>query len=292
MNLVLTRNMTIGEIKDLIKNLDKQEIFNYWGYKRDVVIGEKEKLVSYNLFLALYDLYPDKCLDLVEKRIFKEIGYWKDIYLIWGLINKLPLDDREKYKKYNNLIKQFRQSIIDQRLEDLKTLNNFIRPNNLSNIDNKQLREYMESCVDKPDISNLGKYCVREKSKLNNSLYWYIKIGRMYKKESHVSYICRGSLKIKTSDGIKQYPEDKPIPPIIKKTYRELNSKLNIALEVPEVMLCQGNIDLLKDKYLPREFTIRNRKCLEKNNLEINLNRNCNYFNFNFFYQKKSMLFL
>ena len=88
-NLVLTRSTKINEIKDQIKNLDKEKIFNYWCYNRDVVNGKKEKLVSYNLFLALYELYPDDCLKLVEKRIFKEIGYWKDIYLIWGIINKM-----------------------------------------------------------------------------------------------------------------------------------------------------------------------------------------------------------
>ena len=264
MNLLLTREMTISEIKDKIKNLDKQEIFKYWLNKRDVVNGEKEKLVSYNLFLALYDLYPEKCLELVKKRIFKEIGYWKDIYLIWGLINKLPLSDRDRYNKYNNLIKQFRKSIIDQRLEDLKTLKNFISPKTLNSISNQELREFMESCEDKPEISNLGKYCIREKSKLNNSLYWYVKIGRKYNKESNVSYICRGSLKIKGDNGIIDYPKNKDIPPVIKKTYRELNSKLNIALEVPEVILCEGNSELLLNKKLPYEFSIRNKKCLEK----------------------------
>ena len=35
-----------------------------------------------------------------------------------------PLNDRERYKKYNTLIEYFRKSIIDQRLEDLKILNN------------------------------------------------------------------------------------------------------------------------------------------------------------------------
>ena len=262
MNLLLTREMTISEIKDKIKNLEKREIFNYWMNKRDVVNGEKEKLVSYNLFLALYELYPDKCLELVEKRIFKEIGYWKDIYLIWGIINSLELSDRERYKKYNTLIKQFRKSIIDQRLEDLKILNNFVKPYTLSSITNLTLRELMDSSHDKPDISNLGKYCIREKSKLNNSLYWYVKIGRMYKKESNVSYICRGSLRVKSDNGIVDYPIDKDIPPVIKKTYRELNSKLNIALEVPEVILCEGNSELLLNKKLPYEFTIRNKKCL------------------------------
>ena len=264
MNLLLTREMNISEIKDKIKNIDRQGIFNYWMNKRDVVNGEKEKLVSYNLFLALYELYPEKCIELVEKRIFKEIGYWKDIYLIWGIINDLPLNDRDRYIKYNSLIKQFRKSIIEQRLEDLRTLNQFIKPNTLSNITNITLRELMESSDDSPDISNLGKYCIREKSKLNNKLYWYVKVGRKYKKESNVSYICRGSLKVKSEEGIIDYPKDKDIPPVIKKTYRELNSKLNVALEVPEVMLCEGNPRLLLNKNLPYEFSIRNKKCLEK----------------------------
>ena len=178
--------------------------------------------------------------------------------------NKMNLTDRERYKKYNKLIKQFRQSIIDQRLEDLKTLNNFIKPNNLNNITNEMLRSYIESSEDRPNISYLGKYCIREKSKLNNGLFWYVKIGRIYKRESNVSYICRGSLKIKGIDGIRDYPKEKTIPPVIKKTYRELNSKLNIALEVPEVILCEGNIDGLKSVKLPSEFILRHQHLLTK----------------------------
>ena len=102
-DLVINEDTTINLLKSKIRNIDKLEIFNYFSYLRDVKYGLKQKISSYKLFLALYDLYPDDCIKLVENRIFKNIGYWKDIYLIWGMINKMNLTDRERYKIFKYL---------------------------------------------------------------------------------------------------------------------------------------------------------------------------------------------
>ena len=107
------------------------DIFKIWIYKRHVREGSKEKLLSYNYFLEMYDLFPDACIEIVKERIFGEIGYWKDLFLIWGLINKIEIDDNERYVKYNRLIEAFRKSILDQRLEDLRKLNKCVVPNKL-----------------------------------------------------------------------------------------------------------------------------------------------------------------
>ena len=265
-DLVINEDTTINLLKSKIRNIDKLEIFNYFSYLRDVKYGLKQKISSYKLFLALYDLYPDDCIKLVENRIFKNIGYWKDIYLIWDLINNLNLRKHIKYKKYNKLIECFRKTIIEQRNEDLKLIQNLIRPLNLLNIDKETLRELL---IDK-DLSNvsyIGKYCVREKSKLNRTLYWYLSINNKLIEENHVSYLIRGNLK----QIIIPFKNKSIDFPFCKKQYRDLNAKLNIALMVPENLMCEKRLDLLKTSQMPIEFMIRNKKYLERQNLPLNL---------------------
>ena len=82
---------------------------SYFFYLRDARNGKGEKLISYRYFLALYELYPNECFNLVKSNIFKTAGYWKDIYLIWGEINKLNISENLRYKKYNRLICEFRK---------------------------------------------------------------------------------------------------------------------------------------------------------------------------------------
>ena len=272
-DLVINEHTNINLLKSKIKNFDKLEIFNYWCYLRDVRYGLKRKKNSYKLFLALYDLYPEDCISLVENRIFKDIGYWKDIYLIWDLINNLNLRKHIKYKKYNKLIESFRNSIIEQRNEDLQLLRNSIKPFNLLDIDKETLRELL---IDK-DLSNLsyiGKYCIREKSKLNKKLYWYLNINDKLIEEDHVSYLIRGNLKqiiIPFNNKNNDYPLEKNVPPFCKKQYRDLNAKLNIALMVPENLMCEKRVDILKTSQLPIEFMIRNKRYLERQNVSLTL---------------------
>ena len=54
------------------------------------------------------------------------------------------------------------------------------------------------------------------------------------KKEYHVSYLIRHSLKLKNpdTDELLDYPYDTKVPNNTKKIYRILNAKLNIALNI------------------------------------------------------------
>ena len=253
------------------------DIFKIWLYKRHVKEGEKEKLLSYRYFLELYNLFPNTCINIVESRLFGTIGYWKDMFLIWGLINNMKLSDSDKYNKYDTLINAFRTTILTQRLEDLRELNTILKPQKICHYSNDGLREKLKN-IKHLDISYVGKYCIREKSPFNTALYWYIPSNNGLLKQSHVSYMIRGSLRIRNNNGtIVDYPYNKPVPSTIKKTYRQLNSKLNVALNVPETMLCSKKYELLDPDTFPYLFKQRNKKVLIKNNLYKESNKVTDY---------------
>lgn len=238
--------------------LEFHSMFKLWLNTRNKA---KQKLDSYNLFLELYNLFPETCIELVKSHLLIDIGYWKDIYLIWELINNLNMSIETKYAKYNKLIEAFTHTILNQRTEDLRKLNDTINPYRLNNITNDKLRQIIN---DKPiELSYIGKYLIREKSSFNKKAHWYIKNNDTFLEQNHISYILRNTIKIKNNNGeICDYPQDKPIPLTVKKNYRELNAKLNIALNVPEVLMCSNKFNLIDPSKLPYKFRINNEKAL------------------------------
>jgi hypothetical protein len=290
----LTKNSSNELISELIKKMideiggnnpyQLKDIFKIWLYKRHVREGAQEKLLSYKYFLELYELFPETCIKMVN--LFKEIGYWKDIFLIWEIINNMKISDNVRYNKYNKLIESFRDCILNQRKLDLRKLKSHIYPNNLGDVDNDILREILKK--EELHISYVGKYCIREKSTLNKKLFWYIKNDNILIKQSHVSYMIRGSLKIKGPNGDCEYPSNKSVPLKTKKMYRELNAKLNIVLNTPELLMCSKQFNLIEPNELPYLFKKKNLLALmnENNNKEtlseerINLrNRMSEYIN-------------
>jgi hypothetical protein len=275
-------NIMINEAKMQPNKINQKQalldIFKIWFYKRHVREGSKEKLLSYKYFLVLYDIFPDACIEIVKERIFGEIGYWKDLFLIWGLINKMEIDDNERYVKYNRLIEAFRTSILDQRLEDLRQLNKCVSPKKLGDFSNDDLREFLNN-INKPKLSYVGKYCIREKSVFNKCLFWYVKPGTELIKQNHISYMMRGSLRMVINNELCEFPFDKQVPSATKKTYRKLNAKLNVALDVPEMLMCNKQFELLDPLKFPYLFRKRNENALLKNNI-LKINRKDSGFNY------------
>jgi hypothetical protein len=273
-----------------------KDIFKLWLYKRHVREGGQEKLLSYKYFLELYELFPETCIKMVH--LFKEIGYWKDIFLIWEIINEMKISDELRYNKYNKLIESFRDCILSQRKLDLRMLKSHIYPNNLGDLDNDMLRTILKSKEDL-NISWVGKYCIREKSTLNKKLYWFIKNDESLIKQTHVSYMIRGSLKIKGPNGDCEYPYNKSVPLKTKKMYRELNAKLNVALNIPELLMCSKQFNLIEPNELPYLFKKKNLLALmnENNNKDslsnerIHLrNRMMEYINNNVFIDIRNII--
>lgn len=247
------------------------DLFNILVYLR---LNLREKKKSYDYFLKLYDDYPEICIMIIKNRIFKDIGYWKDLYLIWGIINDKKMSDRERYNRYNKLIEEIRASIIKQRLEDLNKINEYLKPKGIINMTKNDIYNYVkENNEFKPDISNICKYCIREKSTMNKKLFWYI--DDSLKREQNINYMIRGTLKLKNkNDNFEDYPKDKGVPSGAKEIYRKLNAKVGVFLNIPEMLICSKDIDRLRDINLTKEFKIRNKEFLKKNNIESQININ------------------
>ena len=250
------------------------DIFRIWVHKRHAREGEKEKILSYRYFLELFEFFPETCITLARSTLFGEIGYWKDYYLIWRLINEKELADIDRYNKYNKLICGFRHSILTQRQTDLCKLKEYVGARKLASINNTDLEQVLkdkskEEGVEKLTLSYVGKYCVREKSSMNKELYWYVDDNGTIKRESHVSFMIRGSLKIREGDGYIRYPGSKSVPFDAKKTYRNMNAKLNIFLNVPECFMCADRFGEMVPETFPSVFMKKNTKGLLNEKLKV-----------------------
>ena len=254
-------------------------MFKLWMNTRN---KEKQKLNSYKLFLDLYNLFPETCIELVSSHLLIDIGYWKDIYLIWELINNLNMTIENKYNKYNKLIEAFCQTILNQRTEDLRKLNKCVSPKKLGDFSNDDLREFLKINNPMFSLSYVGKYCIREKSVFNKCLFWYVKTDTELIKQSNISYMMRGSLRIiNDKNELCEFPFDKQVPSATKKTYRKLNAKLNVALDVPEMLMCNKQFELLDPLTFPYLFRTRNEKTLLKNNI-LKIERKDSDYNYSF----------
>ena len=242
------------------------DIFRLWVHKRHPRSGEKEKLLGRQMFLSLYDHFPETCIALVNARIFADVAYWKDCLLIWGMILDMPLANKEKFAKYNPLIEAFRESMMNQRTEDLKALDTFVSPKRIRDIPKADLVALLATPGAKiPTLTWIGKYCVRESSAENKRLYWWIQdheSGRLLQ-QSHVSYMLRASLKRRVSPGqYESWGARESVPYGAKESWRKLNAKLDEALGVPEVKATLDRLDEIDPSKLPGEFTKRNIKFL------------------------------
>ena len=263
-----------GFIRGADKGQYIADVFKLWAHKRHAREGEKEKLLAYRYFLVLYDHYPKTCINIVNERLFGEIGYWKDHLLIWGLIMDMDMTDHARYVKFNPLIEAFRDTYLAQRADDLKTLDAFVTPHSVRNITTEKLESLLKSCSGKalPKLTFVGKYCVRERTTENKHLYWFVKSSDgSLKKQSHVAYMIRGSLKIRNraNGTYEQFPVEKDVPFGAKKAWRTLNAKLNVALDVPEVKACAQRFGDMDPTKFPSQFSIRNSKALLNEKLKV-----------------------
>lgn len=241
------------------------DIFRIWVHKRHPRVGEKEKLLGQRMFLELYNHFPETCIALVKVRIFADMAYWKDCLRIWSMINELSLTNRQRFDKFNPLIVAIRESFMSQRTEDLKALDNFLTPARVRDISKPDMVARLKGEGAKtPQLTWIGKYCVRESSPENKRLYWFVQdaSGRLLR-QSHVSFMLRSSLKTKISPGqYEPWPADKSVPFGAKQSWRTLNAKLDEALDVPEVKASLNRLDEIDPTKLPGEFTKRNIKFL------------------------------
>ena len=278
--LGLKRTSTPEFVKDTMDELVRQithipqserglwvaDIFRLWVHKRHPRTGEKEKQLGRQMFLSLYDHFPETCIALVHARIFADVSYWKDCLLIWGMILEMAISNKDKFAKYDPLIQAFRESMMAQRTEDLKALDTFVSPKRIRDIPKADLVTLLSAPGTKlPTLTWIGKYCVRESSAENKRLFWWIQdtdSGRLLQ-QSHVSFMLRASLKRRIAPGqYEPWGVRESVPYGAKESWRKLNAKLDEALGVPEVKASLDRLDEIDPSKLPGEFTKRNIKFL------------------------------
>ena len=263
---------TINELVSQLNHLPLEQrgewvadIWRIWLHKRHPRVGEKEKMLGRTMFIELYNHFPETCIMLVKANIFADMAYWKDVLLIWSDIHAIDMPARSLYEKYNPLIMAFRESFIAQRSSDLKALDGFLTPARIRDISKEDMvARLREPGAKIPQLSWVGKYCVRESSAENKRLFWWVQDtdGRLYR-QSHVSFMLRSSLKCRVDHGTYEpWPVTKGVPFGAKVAWRKLNAKLDEALGVPEVKLTLNRIDEIDPTKLPGEFTKRNIKAL------------------------------
>ena len=282
----LNKDSTVDYIRNCLSNMieetktitDRKEkefaiknLFRLWVHKRHVRDGEKEKILTYRYFLELYNIFPETCCQIVRENVFADIGYWKDGLLIWGLINDMDMPQREKYNKYNKLILAIRKSMISQRDSDLKLISSFVRPKKLNSFNSDTFREHLNNKFDnRPSISRVGEWCVREKSVENQKLYWYIEdeSGKLYKK-SHVAFMIHENLLKKVANKYTEWPADESVPFAAKKAWRKFNTLLNTYLEITENLMAGNRWDIIDPSKVPSMCASRKIKALLNEKVKV-----------------------
>lgn len=142
---ITMNNLThhVNEIINFAKNNNDssiiEDLFVTIFHKRNCRGGEGEKLITYQLILAVYEHYPmivNKVITLLPL-----YGYYKDYFEIWKMIC-----DMGGLDKYGALINTIVESIIIQLKKDLSSEN---------------------------DISLLAKWLPRQGNMYNTQCYWY-----------------------------------------------------------------------------------------------------------------------
>ena len=116
-----------------------EDLFVIIFHKRNCRGGEGEKLITYQLILAVYEHYPMIINKVVT--LLPLYGYYKDYFEIWKMIC-----DMGGLDKYGSLINTIVESIIIQLKKDVSSEN---------------------------DISLLAKWLPRQGNMYNTQCYWY-----------------------------------------------------------------------------------------------------------------------
>jgi hypothetical protein len=242
------------------------DIWRLMVHKRQARTGERTRHLGRRMFFILYEHFPQTCIAMVKAQLIPDMGYWKDYLLIWKMIMERPISDKLKFEKYDPLIQAIRETMMTQRTEDLKRLDEFVAPQRIRDISKDALIGLLKASSAKlPSLTWIGKYCVRESSADNKRLYWWVEdpdTNRLYK-QSHVSYMLRFSLKRRVAPGEYQlWGVHEKVPSRAKQSYQHLNAKLNEALDVPEVKATLDRLDEIDPSKVPGEFRQRNIKFL------------------------------
>ena len=227
--------------------------------------GEGCKNVFYEYILELYNYYPETIIELFKSGKVFVYGYWKDALNIWVKINEMTMVVEEKYSKYNKFIEALRYAMVIQRNGDLKLIYEMFPGHPIKPMNSTNFKEFLTSTdidYSSLNITNVGKFCVRENTSFDRSAYWYLLVDGKLNKETHVNYMIRSTLRRRTTEGSIEYPVNKNIPFGAKKIWRLDNVKLNIILDVVETHFTDGTWSDINIGRVPSVCFNRNTKAL------------------------------
>jgi len=238
--------------------------------------GEGCKNIYYEYILELYNYYPDTIVELFRSAVPFMYGYWKDALNIWVKINELDMDIRSKYSKYNKLIEAFRYAMLYQRNKDLEIIYNLFDEDKIKfrYMNSDKFKRFLDRTTKDYktlNITNVGKYCVRESTSFDTKAYWYLDNNSNMIRENHVNYMIRGTLKQRSSSGVNIYPINKPVPFGARKIWRLDNVKLNIILDVAETHFSGKTWSEINIGHLPSLCFKRNSRALINEKLNENI---------------------
>ena len=288
---------------DSPRNVKNQELINFIMivlYKRQLKIDTncRSKDIFYNTILQLYNTYSDIIMYIIKLDIITEFGYYKDYFNIWQLIcmeyDKQETDE-ERYKiflNYNHLVLSIIEIVINQRHQDLRTIDNFLKELNIdtnwsqfgidgvithdsnNRIDHLKLfiNNVDYSCI---NISKVGMWVPREdkivkqnnknnknnKNKKNNTInntpqiFWFSPYNNIKKVNCYDLLVSQDKVINKLLCDSVIYSSD-------KKRFRIENSILNAFIGTPQQDMCKSKCKNIKYTKTGSRFIYKNKKYL------------------------------
>ena len=300
----LTREIIeiIKEIhNDKHSNVINQELVNFIMivlYKRQLKMDTncKSKDIFYNTILQLYNTYPEMILYIIKLDIITEFGYYKDYFNIWNRIcveyDKQETDDeRHKiYVKYNHLVLSIIEIVINQRHQDLRTIDVFLKELNFENNwsqfgidgiithDANNRIDHLKLFINSVDcsyinISKVGMWIPREdkvikkhkknKKKKDNEVvannteqpFWFSPYNTIKKVNCYDLLVSQDKVINKLLCDSIVYSSD-------KKRFRIENSILNAFIGTPQQDMCKSNCKNINYTKTGARFIYKNKQYL------------------------------
>ena len=238
----LIRGVNINTINDCVFNIIKEakqqnspdlikDLILMAFYKRNCRGGEGEKMITYKLLIAIYEYYPVVICNVIK--LLPEFGYYKDLFEIWELICKNEQDDKLRFFTYHHLI----NTIITLVNTQLKVDTSF----------------YNE---DQPNISLLAKWIPKQGNHYDNNSYWYFSSNdNEIIKIKAVKYLAYHYFNMLENKFFESKNLNKTLNSKQEKWalmgYRNVISKLNSKLNVPEILMCSKKFSNIEFEKVP-----------------------------------------
>jgi hypothetical protein len=289
-----THNKTHNKTTSNDKN---QELINFIMivlYKRQLKIDTncRSRDIFYNTILQLYNTYSEIIMYIIKLDIITEFGYYKDYFNIWKHIcveyDKQETDE-QRYKiflKYNHLVLSIIEIVINQRYQDLRTIDTFLKELNFENKwsqfgldgiithDSNNRIDHLKLFINSVDysyinISKVGMWIPREdkivkqnnKNKKNNTtnntplIFWFSPYNNVKKVNCYDLLVSQDKVINKLLCDSVVYSSD-------KKIFRIENSILNAFIGTPQQEMCKSNCKNIYFTKTGSRFIYKNKQFL------------------------------